>query len=129
MDYLLQVLSVGFVFAPVDGFLIRQLFEHFQVIQANGQGIIVLINGFADKRIQFRFFQVFFNVFNARSEHSTVFNQIFFSNGKLWLALGTVLAIAVASSVLLLDEGRKLLMYLARREQMPLGATSNSRHQ
>lgn len=99
----------------------------------------------------------FFNVFNARSEHSTVFNQIFFSNGKLWLALGTVLgmqvltvhwapaqsifdtvdlkpddwllAIAVASSVLLLDEGRKLLMYLARREQMPLGATSNSRHQ
>ncbi|MBY0454627.1 MAG: cation-translocating P-type ATPase [Burkholderiaceae bacterium] len=84
----------------------------------------------------------FFNVFNARSEYSTVFNQNFFSNGKLWLALGAVLgmqilavhwipaqsifdtvdlklndwlwAIAVASSVLILDEGRKLLMLLAR---------------
>ncbi len=84
----------------------------------------------------------FFNVFNARSEHSTVFNKNFFSNGKLWLALGAVLgmqvlavhwvaaqsifdtvdlksddwllAIAVASSVLLLDEARKLLMGLAR---------------
>jgi Ca2+-transporting ATPase len=88
----------------------------------------------------------FFNVFNARSEHSTVFNKNFFSNGKLWLALGTVvgmqmlavhwapaqsifdtvdltsvdwlLAIAVASSVLLLDEGRKLLVGLARGKVM-----------
>ena len=88
----------------------------------------------------------FFNVFNARSEHSTVFNRNFFSNGKLWLALGTVLgmqmlavhwapaqsifdtvdltsgdwllAIAVASSVLLLDEGRKLLVGLAQGKRM-----------
>ena len=84
----------------------------------------------------------FFNVFNARSEHSTVFNANFFSNGKLWLALGAVLgmhvvvvhwapaqpifetvalqskdwllAIALASSVLFLDEVRKLLVLLAR---------------
>jgi len=88
----------------------------------------------------------FFNVFNARSEHSTVFNANFFSNGKLWLALGAVLgmhvmvvhwapaqsifetvalqskdwflAIAVASSVLFLDEGRKLLVLLARGKRM-----------
>jgi Ca2+-transporting ATPase len=88
----------------------------------------------------------FFNVFNARSEHSTVFNKNFFSNGKLWLAVGAVLgmqvlavhwvpaqsifdtvdlkpddwllAIAVASSVLLLDEGRKLLVGLARGKMM-----------
>ena len=87
-----------------------------------------------------------FNVFNARSEHNTVFNKNFLSNGKLWLALGTVLgmqmlavhwapaqsifdtvdltsegwllAIAVASSVLLLDEGRKLLVGLARGKVM-----------
>jgi len=80
----------------------------------------------------------FFNVFNARSEHSTVFNTNFFSNVKLWLALGAVLgmqvlavhwgpaqaifdtvdlawddwliATAVASSVLVLDESRKALM-------------------
>ncbi|WP_296806880.1 HAD-IC family P-type ATPase [Thiocapsa sp.] len=77
----------------------------------------------------------FFNVFNARSEHGSAFNRHFFSNGKLWLALGAVLALQVlvvhwpeaqavfattdlsaedwlkaalvASSVLLLDEGRK----------------------
>ena len=98
----------------------------------------------------------FFNVFNARSEHSTVFNQNFFSNGKLWLALGAVLgmqvlvvhwvaaqsifdtvalkpddwlvAIAVASSVLLLDEGRKLLMKLVRGKRMAPGASGNSKH-
>ncbi len=78
----------------------------------------------------------FFNVFNARAEHGSVFNVNFFRNGKLWLALvgvlalqamavhwpsaqaifGTIdlhlndwlLAAAVASSVLLLDELRKL---------------------
>ena len=93
----------------------------------------------------------FFNVFNARSEHSTVFNRNFFSNGKLWLALGAVLgmqalavhwgpaqaifdtvdltsddwllAIAVASSVLLLDEGRKLLKGLVRRKRIASGAS------
>jgi Ca2+-transporting ATPase len=79
----------------------------------------------------------FFNVFNARAEHSTAFNVNFFKNGKLWLALASVLALQVlavhwtqaqsifgttdlqlgdwllagpvASSVLLLDELRKLL--------------------
>jgi P-type Ca2+ transporter type 2C len=77
----------------------------------------------------------FFNVFNARSEHGSAFNVHFLANGKLWLALGAVLALQilvvnwptaqeifatthlsaadwlkaalVASSVLLLDEGRK----------------------
>jgi Ca2+-transporting ATPase len=98
----------------------------------------------------------FFNTFNARSEHSTVFNKNFFSNGKLWLALGAVLgmqvlavhwapaqsifdtvdlksddwllAIAVASSVLLLDEGRKLLVGLARGKRMAPKASGNSKN-
>ncbi|WP_296494581.1 cation-translocating P-type ATPase [Rhodoferax sp.] len=97
----------------------------------------------------------FFNVFNARSEHSTVFNKNFFSNGKLWLALGAVLgmqvlavhwgpaqsifdtvdltlddwllALAVASAVLLLDEGYKFFMGLARGKLMSPGALDNSR--
>ncbi|TEX49732.1 MAG: metal-transporting ATPase [Rhodocyclaceae bacterium] len=79
----------------------------------------------------------FFNIFNARAEHGSAFNRQFFSNGKLWLALITVvvmqivavhwapaqmifdttdlslkewgLSIAVASSTLLLEEARKLL--------------------
>lgn len=78
----------------------------------------------------------FFNVFNARNEHGSAFNALFFRNGKLWLALAGVLAMQVvvvhwtpaqaifgtvdlalvdwlkaalvASSVLLLDEVRKL---------------------
>jgi Ca2+-transporting ATPase len=84
----------------------------------------------------------FFNAFNARAEHSSVFNANFFKNGKLWLALAAVLALQVmavhwtpaqaifgttdlrledwlmatlvASSVLLLDEARKLLLNLLR---------------
>ncbi len=84
----------------------------------------------------------FFNVFNARAEHGSAFNATFFGNGKLWLALGAVLAlqvlvvhwapaqavfdtvdltaedwglaIAVAASVLLLDEARKSLRGLFR---------------
>jgi Ca2+-transporting ATPase len=80
----------------------------------------------------------FFNVFNARSEHGSVFNPHFLKNGKLWLALLGVLlmqvvvvywapaqalfgttdlqpddwlkATLVASSVLLLDEGRKFML-------------------
>ncbi|WP_018988090.1 cation-translocating P-type ATPase [Aromatoleum toluclasticum] len=80
----------------------------------------------------------FFNVFNARREHGSAFNRQFLRNGRLWLALGGVLALQVivvnwppaqaifgtvalttddwlrsalvASSVLLLDEARKLLM-------------------
>jgi Ca2+-transporting ATPase len=79
----------------------------------------------------------FFNIFNARAEHGSAFNRHFFANGKLWLALvgvmvlqvlivhwgpaqsifGTVdltlddwgLAAAIAASVLVLEEGRKLV--------------------
>lgn len=80
----------------------------------------------------------FFNVFNARAEQGTTFNSNFLRNGKLWLALGMVLmlqvvvvhwvpaqsifgtvdlnlddwlkAVAVASSVLVLDELYKWLI-------------------
>ena len=79
----------------------------------------------------------FFNIFNARSEQGSVFNRQFFANGKLWLALLCVvglqvlavhwgpaqgifdtvdlslkdwgLAVAIAASVLILEEGRKFL--------------------
>ncbi|MBA1146606.1 calcium-translocating P-type ATPase, PMCA-type [Ectothiorhodospiraceae bacterium WFHF3C12] len=85
----------------------------------------------------------FFNVFNARAEHGTAFNVNFPRNGKLWLALlgvvalqvmvvhwspaqvifGTtdlapadwLLATVVASTVLALDEARKLLWRLLGR--------------
>ena len=85
----------------------------------------------------FVFFQLF-NVFNARSEHSSAFATHFLKNGKLWLALLCVLALQitavhwapaqavfgtidlevddwlkaalVASSVLLVDEARKYLV-------------------
>ena len=85
----------------------------------------------------------FFNIFNARAEHGSAFNRQFFSNGKLWAALAGVvllqgvavhwapaqaifdtvdlsltewlLATAVASSVLFLEEGRKLLLALLGR--------------
>lgn len=85
----------------------------------------------------------FFNVFNARAEHGSAFNVHFFHNGKLWLALigvltlqviavhwppaqvifGTtdlqvndwLLAAAVASSVLLLDEARKITSLIRTR--------------
>ena len=90
----------------------------------------------------------FFNVFNARAEHHSAFNRQFFSNGKLWAALATVvglqalvvhwtpaqaifdttalsaedwgLAFAVASSILLLDEGRKLMLKLLQRNHRRL---------
>lgn len=80
----------------------------------------------------------FFNVFNARAEYGTAFNRNFFRNRWLWLSLAAVvslqalvvhwtpaqeifgttdlavvdwaLAAAVASSVLLLDEARKLAL-------------------
>ena len=80
----------------------------------------------------------FFNVFNARMEFGSAFNANFLRNGKLWLALASVLALQViavhwppaqtlfgtidlhmqdwllaalvASSVLLLDEARKMLL-------------------
>ena len=85
----------------------------------------------------------FFNIFNARAEHGSAFNSQFFSNGKLWLALLAVVALqvvavhwgpaqaifdtvdltlvewgvatAVASSTLLLEEARKLLVRLFKR--------------
>lgn len=85
----------------------------------------------------------FFNIFNARAEHGSAFNRQFFANGKLWLALISVvvlqiivvhwgpaqavfdtvdlsltewlLATAVASSVLFLEEVRKLLCRLIKR--------------
>jgi Ca2+-transporting ATPase len=78
----------------------------------------------------------FFNIFNARAEFGSAFNRQFFANGKLWMALGGVvglqvvavhwgpaqavfdtvdlslndwlLATAIASSTLLLEEARKL---------------------
>jgi Ca2+-transporting ATPase len=84
----------------------------------------------------------FFNVFNARAEHGTAFNRGFFRNRSLWLSLLTELALQalvvhwepaqlvfrttdlaltdwglsalVASSVLLLDEARKLATRLWR---------------
>ncbi len=88
----------------------------------------------------------FFNVFNARAETGSTFTQNFFGNPLLWLALAGVilmqvlavhwppaqdvfhtqalslrdwgLAVAVAATVLLLEEGRKLassLLALLRR--------------
>jgi P-type Ca2+ transporter type 2C len=84
----------------------------------------------------------FFNVFNARNEHGSAFDPHFLKNGKLWLALLGVLALQVAvvhwtpvqmifgttdlapqdwlkatlvaSSVLLLDEARKLIFRIWR---------------
>ncbi|MBL8449526.1 MAG: cation-translocating P-type ATPase [Dechloromonas sp.] len=85
----------------------------------------------------------FFNIFNARAEYGSAFNRQFFANGKLWLALlavlglqalavhwapaqavfGTVdlsafewsVSIMVASTTLLLEEGRKGLLRLLTR--------------
>ncbi|MGL6111696.1 MAG: calcium-translocating P-type ATPase, PMCA-type [Rubrivivax sp.] len=82
----------------------------------------------------------FFNIFNARAEFGSAFNRQFFSNGKLWLSLCAVIALqvlvvhwtpaqavfdtvdlspgqwalatVVASSTLLLEEARKLLLRL-----------------
>jgi Ca2+-transporting ATPase len=97
----------------------------------------------------------FFNVFNSRAEHGSAFNVTFFDNGKLWQALVSVLALqvlvvhwgpaqsvfnsvdltlndwgqalAVASSVLLLDEARKLLRGLPGNEpQLPPPAGTES---
>ena len=84
----------------------------------------------------------FFNIFNARVDHGSAFNRQFFSNGKLWLALFGVVSLqvvavhwgpaqaifdtvdlslqewgvaaAVASTTLLLEEARKLLLRVFR---------------
>ncbi len=39
----------------------------------------------------------FFNIFNARAERGSVFNRQFFCNGKLWLALGSVVLLQVVA--------------------------------
>lgn len=82
----------------------------------------------------------FFNIFNARAEFGSAFNRQFLENGKLWLALISVVvlqvvvvhwgpaqaifdtvdlslrdwgwSVAIASSALLLEEGRKLAVRL-----------------
>jgi Ca2+-transporting ATPase len=91
----------------------------------------------------------FFNVFNARAEHHSAFNRQFFANSSLWLSLiGVVglqvlvvhwqpaqaifhtvdlsladwgLATLTASSVLMFDEVRKLLLGLVRRFERKQG--------
>ncbi len=91
----------------------------------------------------------FFNIFNARAEHGSVFNRQFFSNGPLWLAITAVVvlqvivvhwdpaqaifdtvdlslidwvwSLAVASSVLLLEEARKLgtkILFKLKQEEL-----------
>jgi len=94
----------------------------------------------------------FFSVFNARAEHGTAFNRGFFRNRWLWLSLASVLALQalvvhwalaqaifrttdlaladwglaalVASSVLMLDEARKLAARLWRWRSNPSGSRS-----
>ncbi len=84
----------------------------------------------------------FFNIFNARAEYGTAFNRQFFHNGKLWGAILSVVLLqivvvhwppaqaifatqalslqewgmcsAIAASTLVLEEGRKLLLFLYR---------------
>jgi Ca2+-transporting ATPase len=90
----------------------------------------------------FVLFQLF-NVFNARNEKSSAFNAQFFGNWMLWLSLGAalslqmlathwgpashlfgttgmawadwILATGVASSILLIEEARKLCLLWRRR--------------
>jgi Ca2+-transporting ATPase len=85
----------------------------------------------------------FFNIFNARAEHDSVFGRQFFDNRRLWLALFAVvglqfvvvhwapaqavfdtvdltladwvLAMLIASTVLVFDEIRKLAERIVRR--------------
>jgi len=89
----------------------------------------------------------FFNLFNARAEHGSAFDRNFLRNGWLWLSLAMVavlqvlvvhwppaqdvfnttdltlrdwgLAVLVASSVLWLDEGRKLALRLLKHVRTP----------
>jgi Ca2+-transporting ATPase len=91
-------------------------------------------------------FQVF-NAFNARAEHGSAFNRNFLTNRWMWLSLvGVVmlqmlavhwrpaqtvfnttnlsaidwgLALAVAASVLFLEEGRKAIARLCVRQSNP----------
>ncbi len=110
------------------------LFQHALSTQAPDYALTLAFTTFV-------LFQ-FFNVFNARMEYGSAFNANFLRNGKLWLALAGVLALQVvvvhwqpaqalfgttglslqdwllaalvASSVLLLDEARKLLLRVWR---------------
>ena len=120
--------------------MIGTLFMFRQGLAAHGQ-LYALTLAFTT----FVLFQ-FFNVFNARVERGSTFNAAFFTNGKLWLALAAVLAlqvlvvhwapaqavfntvdltlkdwllaVAVAASVLLLDEARKCLHGLGERKPL-----------
>jgi Ca2+-transporting ATPase len=105
----------------------------------------------------FVFFQVF-NLLNVRAEHATVFSRYSLTNGWLWAALTTIivlqilvvqvpflrpfftttpltlgqwlLAATVASSILWIEEGRKMFARYRRlgaRSRSPLSATSSSR--
>jgi len=97
----------------------------------------------------FVFFQ-FFNIFNARAERGSAFNRQFLSNGELWLALTAVVllqvvvvhwgpaqaifdtvdlslndwawSVAIASSVLFLEEARKLGLRILRGRGLDAGA-------
>jgi Ca2+-transporting ATPase len=117
------------------------LFQHGMATQGQTYALTLAFTTFV-------LFQ-FFNAFNARAEHGSVFNANFFSNGKLWLALAGVLAlqvmavhwqpaqaifgtmdltpgdwflaVAAASSVLLLDEARKLVVRLLQGGGAPSG--------
>ena len=96
----------------------------------------------------FVFFQVF-NVFNARNERESVFGRHTLTNRRLWLALASVvglqvavvevpalhglfkttdldtgawlLAILVASTILILEELRKLVVRILRSSRSPRG--------
>ena len=98
----------------------------------------------------FVLFQVF-NVFNARNEKGTAFNAHFFDNGMLWISLAGVVALqaiavywppaeamfgtagmtlvdwaiatGVAGSILLLEEGRKLIVSFSSRMRAPERST------
>jgi Ca2+-transporting ATPase len=99
----------------------------------------------------------FFNVFNARAETGSAFNQHFFDNRMLWISLTGVvvlqavavhwppaqaifhttaltasdwgIAAAVAASVLLLEEGRKLAMRtFAQRRNASTLVSENGKH-
>jgi len=103
----------------------------------------------------------FFNVFNSRVERGTAFNRYFFKNTMLWTALcgvialqiiavqwppaqspfGTeplslanwLLAIAVASSILLLEESRKFIIFMFKKSgvaiKLPRSADEKKSHQ
>ena len=114
----------------------------FQYAQPQGEGYALTL-----AFTTFVLFQ-FFNVFNARAESGTAFSGDFLRNRWLWLALGAVLvlqvlvvhwgptqdlfhttdlsladwglALAVASSILLIDEVRKRILATRGRSALQL---------